>query len=79
MGGRPVRQNGEGHQDYTQEDNQRNLEYEGPQPQLLYTQIVQDFLLMGFSGLDSISSACSHVISLASPLCRSRWTYMNDL
>ncbi|WOI79316.1 hypothetical protein [Citrobacter braakii] len=47
MGGRPVRQNGEGHQDYTQEDNQRNLEYEGPQPQLLYTQIVQDFLLMG--------------------------------
>lgn len=49
MGGRPVRQNGEGHQDYTQEDNQRNLEYEGPQPQVLYTQIVQDFLLMGFS------------------------------
>lgn len=44
MGGRPVRQNGEGHQDYTQEDNQRNLEYEGPQPQLLYTQIVQDSL-----------------------------------
>jgi hypothetical protein len=79
MGGRPVRQNGEGHQDYTQEDNQRNLEYEGPQPQLLYIQIVQDFLLMGVSWTRQHIVCLLHVISLASPLCRSRWTYMNDL